>query len=72
MHRAPYHLLSPPLRTFALFSTEEAEQLYVDHGAFLPYEQIVAPTPFERLFSAVGENSIDFLKILYRLFSETL
>ena len=26
----------------------------------------------ERLFSAVGENSIDFLKILYRLFRKTL
>ena len=24
----------------------------------------------ERMYGAVGENSIDFLKILYRLFSE--
>ena len=26
----------------------------------------------ERLYGAVGEKSIDFLKILYRLFSDTL
>ena len=26
----------------------------------------------ERLYGAVGENSIDFLKILYRLFWKTL
>ena len=26
----------------------------------------------ERMYGAVGENSIDFLKILYRLFRKTL
>ena len=26
----------------------------------------------ERMYGAIGENSIDFLKILYRLFRKTL
>ena|GEM_PF-5134471 len=34
--------------------------------------QIGCPMATERMYGAVGENSIDFLKILYRLSENTL
>ena len=38
----------------------ETSRLYGGNGAALPYNQIVAPMWFERLYGGIGEKSIDF------------
>ena len=41
-------------------------------GAFVRRNRSGGWEEADRLYGAVGENSIDFLKILYRLFRKTL
>ena len=62
----------PPLRKFAPFSTEGAEQLYDGNGAVVPYKRIVAPMLFERLYGGIGEKSIGCPRKVYRVFPESL
>ena len=52
--------------------TKEVEQGMGGNGSFVGRERSEGREVSERLYGAVGENSIDFLKILYRLFRETL
>ena len=48
------------------------DRLYDGDGSVLPYEQIVAPMPFERLYEGIGEKSIEFPRKVYRVFPESL
>ena len=43
-----------------------------EYRSFIPKKRSSGWEGTERLYSAVGENSIDFLKILYRLSVKTL
>ena len=52
--------------------TKETERKMGGIGAFVRRKWGRGWEVTERLFSAVGEKSIDFLKILYRLFRKTL
>ena len=52
--------------------TEESEQRMGGNGAFVRRKWSGGWAGAERLFSATGEKSIDFLEKLYRLFSDTL
>ena len=63
---------TPPLRKSAPFSTEEAEQMNNENGAVLPYNQIVDPMSFERLYGGIGEKSIEYPRKVYRVFPESL
>ena len=45
-------------------------RLYDGNGAVLPYEQIVVPMLFERLFGGVWEKSIEYFQKVYRVFSD--
>ena len=63
---------TPHLRTFALLSAEGAERLYDDHGAELPYDQIVASKMSERLYGGIGEKPIGYPRKVYRVFTESL
>ena len=63
---------TPHLRTFALLSSEGAEQLYDGNGAVLPYDQIIAPIPSEPLYGGIGEKSIEYPRKVYRVFPESL
>ena len=60
------------LRTFALFSTEVAEQLYDGIGAVVPYKRIVSPMLSERLYGGIREKSIEYFQKVYRVFSKSL
>ena len=60
------------LRTFAPFSTEGVEQLYVGNGAELPCKQIVAPISSGRLYGGIREKSIGYPRKVYRVFPESL
>ena len=66
MYRASYQPLSPPLRTFALFSTEVAEQLYVGNRALFSYKQIVAPIPSDCTVQTVRHRSSPTLLSSYK------
>ena len=49
-----------------------AERLNDGSGAFLPYEQIVAPMSSERLYGGIREKSIGHPRKVYRVFPESL
>ena len=51
--------------------TKEMGRRMGGNGAFVRRKWGEGWEETERLFSAVGENSIDFSRILYRLFSDT-
>ena len=43
-----------------------------ENGAVLPYNQIVDPMSFERLYGGIGEKSIEYPRKVYRVFPESL
>ena len=50
---------------------EVSDRLYGAFGAEDGWYRIVCTKETERMYGAVGENSIDFSRILYRLFPDT-
>ena len=60
------------MRRYRIVCTKEKERGVGGSGTFVRWERSGGWEEAERLFSAVGEKSIDFLKILYRLFRKTL
>ena len=46
--------------------------LHVGNGAVLPYNQIVAPMPSERLYGGIVEKSIGYPRKVYRVFRKSL
>ena len=59
-------------RRFLIVCTKNAELRMGENELFVRRERSGGLEVTDRLFSAVGEKSIDFLKILYRLFRKTL
>ncbi len=52
--------------------TKKSERQTVGNRAFVRRDRSVGWEVTERMYGAVGEKTIDFLKILYRLFLKTL
>ena len=67
-----YGETAPPQRTFTLISTHLRALFYRGCGAVLPYNQIVDPMSFERLYGGIGEKSIEYPRKVYRVFPESL
>ena len=55
------------LRTFAPFSTKDAEQLSHTNKSFLQCNQIVAPMLSEGMYGGIWEKSIEFFQKVYRV-----
>ena len=51
---------------------KKSEQRMLGNGSFVRRNRSGGWEVTNRLYGAVGENSIDFLKILYRFFRKTL
>ena len=64
--------LSTNLGTNGSTSAHLRSRFYDGNGTFLPYEQIVDPKSFDRLYGGVGEKSIEYPRKVYRVFPESL